>query len=412
MSLTAAKQPMRLQQVVSTTQDKILCPDQEFNRVLGGGIVPGSLVLLGGEPGVGKSTLLLQVALTLPLKCIFYVSGEESEAQIKMRAARMRYQSEYLYILNTTSLSHIFKHIDQLKPELLIIDSIQTIYASHLDATVGSVAQVRDCTAALLHYAKSTHVPVLLIGHITKEGNLAGPKVLEHMVDTVLQFEGVHHLNYRIVRTIKNRFGTTAELGIYEMSLHGLREVRNPSELLLAQRGQSLSGVAIGATLEGYRPLLIELQTLVSPTKYGHAQRSTTGFDTKRLNMLLAVLERRVGFKLGMKDVFLNVAGGLRIEDPALDLAVCVALMSSVYDRVLSPDHCFAAEVGLGGEIRAVNRMAQRIIEAEKLGFKRIYVSKYNQQSSSGQNAKIQVVGLSSITEIVGALFKEATTNV
>jgi DNA repair protein RadA/Sms len=403
--LTAdSKQPKLLQHIDLDTQDKIVCPDAEFSRVLGGGIVPGSLVLIGGEPGIGKSTLLLQLALTLPLESILYVSGEESEAQIKMRAMRMNFQSESVYLLNETSLQHVFQQIQQLQPRLLIIDSIQTLHTQHLDAAAGSVAQVRDCTTALLHYAKSTHTPVLLVGHITKDGNLAGPKVLEHMVDTVLQFEGDRHLSYRIVRTIKNRFGATSELGIYEMHHHGLREVANPSELLIAQRVPSLPGTAIGASLEGNRALLIELQTLVSPTHYGNAQRSATGFDIKRLNMLLAVLEKRVGLRLSAKDVFLNIAGGLRVADPGLDLAVCVALISSLHDQPSPPDCCFSAEVGLGGEMRAVNRVEQRISEAAKLGFETIFIAHHNAKSISDQDFEIDIKFVHNIQEMLKLL--------
>jgi DNA repair protein RadA/Sms len=401
----APNKPRLLQNITYQSENRIPCTDKEFSRVLGGGIVPGSLVLIGGEPGIGKSTLLLQIALTLPLKKVLYVSGEESEAQIKMRAARMGYQSESCYVLNETSLQNIFQQISQLQPSLLIIDSIQTLHAQHIEAAAGSVAQVRDCTASLLRYAKSTSTPVFLIGHITKEGNLAGPKVLEHMVDTVLQFEGDRHLAYRIVRTIKNRFGATAELGIYEMYHNGLREVPNPSELLMAQREQGLSGMAIGASLEGNRSLLIELQALVSPATYGTAQRSTTGFDTKRLNMLLAVLEKRVGLRLGAQDVFLNIAGGLSVEDPALDLAVCVALASSLQDQALPQHYCFAAEVGLGGEIRGVNRVEQRIAEAAKLGFKVIFISQHNQKGLSRQDFKIDIKSMTRIDEMLTTLF-------
>lgn len=406
-SLYAAKpnQPKLLHNIPHQAQDRIPCPDQEFSRVLGGGIVPGSLVLIGGEPGIGKSTLLLQMALTLPLEKVLYVSGEESEAQIKMRATRMGHSSASCYVLNETSLQSIFQQVQQLQPKLLIVDSIQTLSAQHLDSSAGSVAQVRDCTSSLLRYAKDTNTPVFLIGHITKEGNLAGPKVLEHMVDTVLQFEGDRHSAYRIVRTIKNRFGATAELGIYEMGHSGLREVANPSELLIAQREQGLSGIAIGASLEGNRSLLIELQALVSPTNYGNAQRSATGFDTKRLNMLLAVLEKRVGLRLGTQDVFLNIAGGLSVEDPALDLAICVALASSLQDRTIPQHYCFAAEVGLGGEIRGVSRIEQRIAEAEKLGFKAIFIAQHNRQGLAKQDFKIDIKSMAKIEEILIALF-------
>lgn len=406
--MTTPNKPKLVQDITYQTRHRIPCPDKEFNRVLGGGIVPGSLVLIGGEPGIGKSTLLLQIALTLPLERILYVSGEESEAQIKMRAMRMQCQSENCYILNETFLQNIFKQIGQLKPSLVIIDSIQTIRTQHIESAAGSIAQVRDCTASLLRYAKDTNTPVFLIGHITKEGNLAGPKVLEHMVDTVLQFEGDRHLMYRIVRTIKNRFGATSELGIYEMHPGGLREVDNPSELLISQREQGLSGMAIGASLEGNRSLLIELQALVGPATYGTAQRSATGFDTKRLNMLLAVLEKRAGLRLGTQDVFLNIAGGLSVEDPALDLAVCVALVSSLQDRVVSQHYCFAAEVGLGGEIRGVSRIEQRVSEAEKLGFKVIFVSQHNQKKLVEQDPRngIDIRPVSKIDELLTTLFR------
>lgn len=403
-----AHQPKLLQDIDEQHQKRIICLDKEFNRVLGGGIVPGSLVLIGGEPGIGKSTLLLQIALTLSHGKVLYVSGEESEAQIKMRANRMAYHASHCYILNETSLQHVFQQLHQLQPRLLIVDSIQTLYAQHTTSAAGSLAQVRDSTAALLRYAKSTQTPVFLIGHITKEGNLAGPKVLEHMVDTVLQFEGDRHLSYRIVRTIKNRFGATSELGIYEMHQNGLHAVQNPSELLISQREQGLSGVAIGASLEGNRSLLIELQALVSPMSYGNAQRSTTGFDSKRLNMLLAVLEKRGGLSLSTQDVFLNIAGGLRVEDPALDLAVCAALASSLHNCVLSQDYCFAAEVGLGGEMRGVSRIGQRIAEANKLGFKAIFISQHDQNRLTKQDFNIAIRAFSSIKEVLNDLLHPA----
>lgn len=397
--------PKPLQDIEQQAQRRLPCPDQELSRVLGGGIVPGSLVLIGGEPGIGKSTLLLQLALTLRSGKVLYVSGEESEAQIKLRADRIGYQSTNCYVLNETALENVLQQLEQLKPVLLIIDSIQTLNTQRIDSAAGSVAQVRDCTAALLHYAKTTSTPVFLIGHITKEGHLAGPKVLEHMVDTVLQFEGDRHLSYRIVRAIKNRFGATAELGIYEMHQNGLREVSNPSELLISQRTQSLSGIAIGASLEGNRSLLIELQALVSPATYGTPQRSTTGFDTKRLNMLLAVLEKRAGLRFGTQDVFLNIAGGLSVEDPALDLAACVALISSLRDQSVPQDYCFAAEVGLGGEIRAVNRVEQRIAEAAKLGLQKIFISSYNQQGLVEQDVRIEIRPIGRIEELLDDLF-------
>lgn len=400
----ASGQPKLLQAIEQEAQRRLPCPDQELNRVLGGGIVPGSLVLIGGEPGIGKSTLLLQLALTLPSKKVLYVSGEESEAQIKLRADRIGHQSANCYVLNETVLENVLQRLGQLKPALLIIDSIQTLHTQRIESAAGSVAQVRDCTAALLHYAKATNTPVFLIGHITKEGHLAGPKVLEHMVDTVLQFEGDRHLSYRIVRAIKNRFGATAELGIYEMHQKGLREVSNPSELLISQRSHPLSGIAIGASLEGNRSLLIEIQALVGPATFGTAQRSTTGFDTKRLNMLLAVLEKRVGLRLGTQDVFLNIAGGLSVEDPALDLAVCAAITSSLNDQVVPQDYCFAAEVGLGGEVRGVNRVEQRIAEAEKLGFQKIFIAQHNLQSLSSTKTGIHVQAISKIEEMLNVI--------
>lgn len=402
-SVVPLSSPKLLQDISEQAHNRIPCLDQEFSRVLGGGIVPGSLVLIGGEPGIGKSTLLLQIALSLQLEKVLYVSGEESEAQIKMRAARMRHQSDRCYILNETSLAHVFQQINQLKPSLLVIDSIQTLHTHPIESAAGSVAQVRECTASLLRYAKATHMPVFLIGHITKEGHLAGPKVLEHMVDTVLQFEGDRHLAYRIVRTIKNRFGATAELGIYKMRHDGLHEVLNPSELLISQREHELSGIAIGTSLEGNRSLLIEIQALVSPATYGTAQRSTTGFDTKRLHMLLAVLEKRVGLRLANQDVFLNIAGGLNVEDPALDLAVCVAVASALQDRVVPQHCCFAAEVGLGGEIRGVSRVEQRIAEAAKLGFKTIFIASHHQKELAPQAFPIAIKPVSKLDELLGA---------
>lgn len=401
----STNQPKQLQDISYDADNRISCPDKEFSRTLGGGIVPGSLVLIGGEPGIGKSTLLLQIALSLPSKKVLYVSGEESETQIKMRANRMEQQSDNCYILNETSLPNIFQQAARLKPAILIIDSIQTLYTNHIESAPGSVAQVRACTASLIHYAKSTNIPVFLIGHITREGSLAGPKVLEHMVDTVLQFEGDRHLAYRIVRTIKNRFGATSELGIYEMRNNGLREVTNASELLISQREKDLSGIAIGAFLEGNRSLLIEVQALVSPATYGTPQRAATGFDSKRLNMLLAVLEKRAGLRLGIQDVFLNIAGGLKVEDPALDLAICLAIASSLKDRMIPQDYCFAAEVGLGGEIRGVNRIEQRIAEADKLGFKQIFISKYNQKGLDQKAFSIPIKPVTNINKVINYLF-------
>ena len=400
-----------LQDISYQATHRIACPDQELSRVLGGGIVPGSLVLLGGEPGIGKSTLLLQLALALPASKALYVSGEESEAQIKMRAERLQQLTSDCYILNETSLHHILQQAAQLKPTILIIDSIQTLYIHPTDSAPGSVAQVRACTAALLHYAKSTNTPVLLIGHITKEGSIAGPKVLEHMVDTVLQFEGDQHTAYRIVRTIKNRFGATDELAIYQMHGQGLREVANPSELFIAQRADSLSGIAIGAFLEGNRPLLIEVQALVSPATYGTPQRATTGFDSKRLNMLLAVLEKRAGLRLVIQDVFLNIAGGLKVGDPALDLAVCLAIAASLRDRVIPSHCCFAAEVGLGGETRGVSRIEQRIAEAERLGFQQIFIAKHNLSGPIAAGFSIEVRPVATVSEVISHLLMQEASS-
>lgn len=395
-----ASTPKRLSDINFEEMPRTVTHDAELDRVLGGGIVPGSLVLIGGEPGIGKSTLMLQIALSLPKVKVLYVSGEESEAQIKMRAERMAFKSENCYVLSETNTQQIFQQIEILQPDLLIIDSIQTLHSQYVESAAGSVSQVRECTAELMKFAKETGVPVFLIGHITKDGSIAGPKVLEHMVDTVLQFEGDRHLSYRILRTSKNRFGSTNELGIYEMRAEGLRQVANPSEILLTQREEVLNGVAIGAMLEGNRPLLIEIQSLVSPATYGTPQRSSTGFDAKRLNMLLAVLEKRGGMRLGQQDVFLNVAGGMRVDDPALDLTVCASLVSSYEDSPVPEDICFAGEVGLGGEIRAVNRVENRIAEAEKLGFKRIMVSKYAIKGLDIDKYKIQVIAVSKLEEM------------
>ncbi|MDF3077098.1 MAG: radA [Sphingobacteriaceae bacterium] len=415
-SLQRANKPSAIQDIVYTEENRLITPDKELNRVLGGGIVGGSLVLIGGEPGIGKSTLMLQIAMALPGK-ILYVSGEESSQQVKMRAERLsplppeggkvqtaRSGSE-VFILTETSTQNIFKQIEILEPTIVIVDSIQTLHSSHIESTPGSVSQVRECTAELLRFAKETATPVFLIGHITKDGMIAGPKILEHMVDTVLQFEGDRHHMYRILRTVKNRFGPAAELGIYEMQGSGLREVSNPSEILLSQREEPLSGITISAMLEGMRPMLIETQALVSISAYGTPQRSATGFDTKRMNMLLAVLEKRCGFKLSVKDVFLNIAGGLRVEDPAIDLGVIVAIISSHEDMPISTKICFAAEVGLSGEIRAVNRIEQRIAEAEKLGFEQIYISKYNKKGLDESRYKLEIKTVAKVDEVFAALF-------
>lgn len=376
--------------------------DTELNRVLGGGLVPGSLTLLGGEPGIGKSTLLLQIALHLQCRTL-YVSGEESPQQIKMRAERLAAQNDNCYILTETKTQHIFRQVQELEPDFLVIDSIQTLHTDYIDSSPGSLSQIRECTAELIRFAKETHTPVLIIGHITKDGHIAGPKVLEHMVDTVLQFEGDRNHIYRILRAHKNRFGPTNELGIYEMLGDGLRQVSNPSEILIPKNEQGLSGTAIAATMEGVRPLMIEVQALVSSAVYGTPQRSTTGFNAKRLNMLLAVLEKRAGFRLGAKDVFLNLTGGISVEDTAIDLAVIAAILSSNEDISIPHDICFAAEVGLAGEIRPVTKVEQRISEAEKLGFATIVISK--QSKFSKQHFAIQIQKVSRLEEVVTFLF-------
>ncbi len=394
--------PLKINEIDSTQEVRMDTTDGELNRVLGGGIVPGSLILLGGEPGIGKSTLLLQISLKLPYKTL-YVSGEESQKQIKMRAERINPNSDNCYILTETKTQNIFRHIVETEPDIVIIDSIQTLHTDNIDSTAGSISQIRETTAELIKFAKETNIPVILIGHITKDGNIAGPKILEHMVDTVLQFEGDRNHVYRILRSLKNRFGSTAELGIYEMQGSGLREVSNPSEILLSHREEELSGTAIASTLEGMRPLMIEIQALVSTAVYGTPQRSTTGYNAKRLNMLLAVLEKRAGFRLGTKDVFLNVTGGISVDDPAIDLAVVAAILSSNEDIAVGKDVCFAGEVGLSGEIRPINRVEQRIQEAEKLGFSTIYVSKYNKIASKYPGIKIILV--SKIEEVVEQLF-------
>ena len=391
-SVNLASRPKAITEIQFENEPRITTQDQELNRVLGGGIVQGSLVLIGGEPGIGKSTLMLQIALTLSDKRVLYVSGEESEQQIKMRSERMTSKSDNCFILTETQTQSIFRIIEEFQPEILIIDSIQTMQSTYIESGAGSVSQVRECTAEFMKYAKDTGVPVFLIGHITKDGSLAGPKVLEHMVDTVLQFEGDRHTTYRILRTMKNRFGSTSELGIYEMQSTGLRQVNNPSEILISQRDEPVSGIAIGSMMEGNRPLLIEIQSLVSVATYGTPQRSSTGFDAKRLQMLLAVLEKRGGFRLGVQDVFLNVAGGLRVEDPAIDLSVVASIVSSYEDKFISPSVGFAAEVGLGGEVRAVNRIESRISEAEKLGFKEIYISKYNKKGLDASKYNMKII--------------------
>lgn len=397
-----AAKPLKINEIDSSAELRMDTGDGELDRVLGGGLVPGSMTLLGGEPGIGKSTLLLQISLKLPYKTL-YVSGEESQKQIKMRAERITPNGENCFILTETKTQNIFRQIQEIEPDVVIIDSIQTLQTDYIDSTPGSISQIRECTAELIKFAKETGVPVLLIGHITKDGNIAGPKILEHMVDTVLQFEGDRNHVYRILRSLKNRFGSTAELGIYEMLGSGLREVSNPSEILISHREENLSGTAIASTLEGMRPLMIEIQALVSTAVYGTPQRSTTGYNAKRLNMILAVLEKRAGFRLGTKDVFLNITGGISVDDPAIDLAVVAAILSSNEDIPVGKDFCFAGEVGLSGEIRPVNRVDQRIQEAEKLGFAEIFVSKYNKISVRNANIKIRLV--SRIEDVAGALF-------
>jgi len=394
--------PLKIHEIDSTEEIRMDTRDNELNRVLGGGIVPGSLILLGGEPGIGKSTLLLQISLKLPYKTL-YVSGEESQKQIKMRAERINPLSANCYILTETKTQNIFKQIEAIQPEIVIIDSIQTLHTDYIESSPGSISQIRETTAELIKFAKETNIPVILIGHITKDGTIAGPKILEHMVDTVLQFEGDRNHIYRILRSLKNRFGSTAELGIYEMLGSGLREVSNPSEILISHKEEQLSGTAIASTLEGMRPLMIEIQALVSTAVYGTPQRSTTGYNAKRLNMILAVLEKRAGFRLGAKDVFLNVTGGISVDDPAIDLAVVAAILSSNEDIPVDKDFCFAGEVGLSGEIRPVNRVDQRIQEAEKLGFSAIFVSKYNKISLKKTVIKVRLV--SKIEDVVGELF-------
>ncbi|MGZ3853985.1 MAG: DNA repair protein RadA [Flavisolibacter sp.] len=399
------KKTQPLHEVQTRATPRIQTTDPELNRVLGGGIVPGSIVLIAGEPGIGKSTLFLQMGLQLEDVVTLYISGEESEQQIKMRADRIGMQNQNFYLLTETSTEEIFQEIKKLKPQLIIVDSIQTLESPFIDSSPGSVSQIRECAAEFQQFAKETNTPVFLIGHITKEGSIAGPKLLEHMVDTVLQFEGDRHYAYRILRTTKNRFGSTAELGIYQMNENGMNAVLNPSEILITQKEDQLSGIAIAATVEGQRPLLIEVQALVTESVYGTPQRTVSGFDLRRLQLLLAVLEKRGGFHFGVKDVFLNIAGGLKVEDPSIDLAVLVALLSSYEDLPMPHDVCFAGEVGLSGEIRAVNRIEQRIAEAEKLGFKKIIVSKYNQKAMSKQKFNIEIVTMGRVDEVYKSLF-------
>lgn len=399
---TKANKPLKISEIALDTETRIATFNNELDNVLGGGIVPGSLILLGGEPGIGKSTLLLQVALSMSQK-VLYVSGEESQTQLKMRAERLQKEDSDCLLLTETNTQNIFRHITELQPEVLVIDSIQTLHTNTIDASPGSISQIRETTAELIKFAKETATPVFLIGHITKDGHIAGPKILEHMVDVVLQFEGDRNHLYRILRAQKNRFGSTSEIGIYEMQQTGLREVTNPSELLISQKDESLSGTAIAATLEGMRPLMIEVQALVSTAVYGTPQRSSTGYDMKRLHMLLAVLEKRAGFKLGAKDVFLNIAGGIKVDDPAIDLSVITAILSSNDNIAIPQDTCFAAEVGLAGEIRPVARIEQRIAEAEKLGFKKIFISKFNKVNSA--NYQIEIITVTKVEDVYGKLF-------
>lgn len=403
--LASRSTPQRVSDIQPLQEPRIAMPSQELNRVLGGGLVAGSLVLIGGEPGIGKSTLVLQNILSIRNRNILYVSGEESASQLKLRADRIGRQSDNCYIVCETSLEAIFDHIRSVDPKLVIVDSIQTVASDAIESSAGSVSQVRECAAQLLKYAKESGVPVLLIGHINKEGSIAGPKVLEHIVDAVLQFEGDRHYMYRILRSIKNRFGSTSELGIYEMCQRGLREVTNPSEMLLSQSEEELSGISIGVTLEGMRPFLIEAQALVSTAAYGTPQRSVTGFDSKRMNMLLAVLEKRVGFKLAQKDVFLNIAGGLKVNDPALDLAVICAILSSNVDMVVPRRTCMSGEIGLSGEIRPITRIEQRIMEAEKLGMDTILIPRNNLKGIDTSKLNINIVEVSKVEEAFRQLF-------
>ena len=394
--------PQKINDISIISEARLNTKNTELNRVLGGGIVPGSLILLGGEPGIGKSTLMLQVALQLPYKTL-YVSGEESAQQIKMRAERIHPNSETCYILTETKTQNIFQQIEEIEPDIVVIDSIQTLHTDSIESSPGSISQIRECATELIKFAKETDTPVVLIGHITKDGNIAGPKILEHMVDCVLQFEGDRNHVYRILRAQKNRFGSTNELGIYEMQGNGLREVTNPSEILISKNEENLSGTAISATLEGMRPLMIEIQALVSTAVYGTPQRSTTGYNAKRLNMILAVLEKRAGFKLGAKDVFLNITGGITVDDPAIDLAVIAAVLSSNVDIEIEKTMCFAAEIGLAGEVRPVNRVNQRIQEAEKLGFKSIVISKYCKLPKT--NYTINIIKVAKVHDVVRHLF-------
>ncbi len=401
----ASSAPRLIHEVQGDVLSRVPSGSAELDRVLGGGIVPGALMLIGGEPGIGKSTLMLQVAMQMQDQKVLYISGEESDMQLSMRAQRLGYSHPACYVLTATDTATIFRHLEEMRPGIVVIDSIQTLTPPQLDSAAGSISQIRECAAEFQRYAKESAVPVFLIGHITKEGALAGPKLLEHMVDTVLQFEGDHNHMYRILRAAKNRFGSTSELGIYEMHDKGLREVANPSELLLSQRDDPVSGVTVSATIEGMRPMLIETQALVSSAAYGTPQRSATGFDLRRMNMLLAVLEKRCGFRIAAKDVFLNVTGGIRVDDPAIDLGVICAVLSSSEDIAVNEKCCFAAEVGLTGEIRPVTRIGQRITEASKLGFSEVFVSKYNMKSIPDNLNNINLHPVTRIDEVFSLLF-------
>ncbi|TVQ15610.1 MAG: DNA repair protein RadA [Bacteroidetes bacterium] len=404
-SRATASRPRLISEIVAREEERFSSANKELDRVLGGGIVPGALVLVGGEPGIGKSTLMLQVALNIVDKKVLYISGEESELQIKMRAQRLGLMQSNCYILTETNTENIFHHIAEIAPDLLVIDSIQTLTTPSIESSAGSISQIRECSSEFQKYSKENGIPVFLIGHITKEGSLAGPKLLEHMVDTVLQFEGDHNHVYRILRSQKNRFGSTSELGIFEMRSDGLREVSNPSEILLTSRDEPLSGITVSCTIEGMRPILIETQALISTAAYGTPQRSSTGFDVRRLNMLLAVLEKRCGFRLSIKDVFLNITGGLRVDDPAIDLGVICAILSSSEDIAVSDKACFAAEVGLTGEIRPVTRIEQRIAEAQKLGFEEMFISRYSLKGIDDKAYSIKLHPVSKVEQVFSLLF-------
>ena len=403
----SGSKPVRLDEINSEESPRIDLRSVELNRVLGGGLVPGSLVLLGGEPGIGKSTLALQLSLRLKNRKILYVSGEESMHQIKLRAERIGAKNENCYLLSETYLDSIFSHIKNISPEFVVIDSIQTISSERIESSPGSVSQIRECTAEILRFAKSNNIPFILIGHINKEGTIAGPKVLEHIVDTVLQFEGDRDHFYRILRSVKNRFGSTSEIGIFEMQQNGLREVTDTSELLISGDSGKYSGTTVSATIEGNRAILIEVQALVSTAAYGTPQRSSTGFDLRRLNMLLAVLEKRAGFRLSNKDVFINLAGGVKVSEPSIDLGVITAVMSSNLDIAIPGNYCFAGEVGLTGEIRPLSRIEQRIGEASKLGFKRIYISEHNRKNIPDKSSKIEIVYVNRVEDVFKSLFKK-----